>query len=352
MRRMRIVVLALAFLFMSGTATVSAAQEAPPGSMEALEQVFSRRSQGLLTDQNAPPLAQDYLAGSSTAQWAFAHEQSKIESVRLWADSRGIRIVEARPSLRIKLLHSSDDRARFYVAQSLALGYIYAGDQQVNRFGVGSRHIVHLQRVEDRWVIRLEWYSDPLGGDNEVPASASDSQGDKVEPVGGSSVPVAWRGYDREKAVQYADMYCGLAAGCGNNHHYNRRYRDYSGEGGNCSNFASQTLRAGGLNVWLITRVDRLVHSLTGSGRAGVVFRGRFPASWKRSVKAGRFPEKLQKGDLIAYQMRGKMEHVAIVTGYDSRGYPLVNSHTIDRYHVPFDLGWDRKTVFWLIRVW
>lgn len=351
MRRLRILTLALALFLLWGSATAFAAQEAPPGSMEALEEMFARRARWLQSDQNPSPLAQDYLTGSSTAQWALEHERSKLESVRLWADSRGIRIVAARPALQVKLLSHSDDRARFFVAQSLELHYIYAGDQQVNRFGVGSRHIVLLQRVEEKWVVRLEWYSDPLSGDNDVPACASDSQLTELEQLSELAVPVARRTYDREKAVQYADKYCGLAAGCGNNHQYNRRFRDYSGDGGNCSNFASQALRAGGMNVRSI-RVDNLVHSLTSAGRAGVAFRGRFPATWKTAVKARRFPTQLQKGDLVAYQSKGKMEHIAVVTDFDARGYPLVNSHTLDRYHVPFDLGWDRDTVFWLLRVW
>ncbi|MFZ5816478.1 MAG: amidase domain-containing protein [Bacillota bacterium] len=312
-----------------------------------MKEIFSRRARWLLTGENPAPLEPDYLSDSSTAQWALNHEQSKIRSVRQWAEQRGMRIVEAQPSLQVTLLKVREDRARFYVAQSLALGYVYAGEQQVNRFGVGSRHIVELQRVQDRWVIRLEWYSDPLGDETEVPASASVQK--VLEPA---VAGVAWRGYDREKAAAYADMYCGLAAGCGNNHQYNRRYRDYSGAGGNCSNFASQALRAGGLQIPLIMRADNLVHHLTRAGRAGVVFRGRFPPRWKAEVQAGRIPVKLQKGDLVAYQVKGKMEHIAIVTGFDSRGYPLVNSHTLDRFHVPFDLGWDQKTVFWLLKVW
>ncbi|MBU3128796.1 amidase domain-containing protein [Clostridium tagluense] len=41
-----------------------------------------------------------------------------------------------------------------------------------------------------------------------------------------------------------------------------------------------------------------------------------------------------------------------MVTGFDSHGYPLVNTNTIDRYHVPWDLGWGDKNInFYLIHV-
>ncbi|MDT2264397.1 hypothetical protein P7H17_02880 [Paenibacillus larvae] len=37
--------------------------------------------------------------------------------------------------------------------------------------------------------------------------------------------------------------------------------------------------------------------------------------------------------------------------GHDAKGYPLVNSHTADRYRVPFDLGWDKSTKYLLIHI-
>lgn len=59
----------------------------------------------------------------------------------------------------------------------------------------------------------------------------------------------------------------------------------------------------------------------------------------------------LKPGDLIGYEINGYLGHFSIVTGYDVNGYPFVNSHTGDRYHVPFDLGWDKYTNFLLIHI-
>lgn len=59
----------------------------------------------------------------------------------------------------------------------------------------------------------------------------------------------------------------------------------------------------------------------------------------------------LKKGDLIAYQEINDIQHFAVVTGFDCKGYPLVNAHTADRYHCPWDIGWDRSTVFHLFHI-
>ncbi|MBJ9989381.1 amidase domain-containing protein [Paenibacillus sp. S28] len=59
---------------------------------------------------------------------------------------------------------------------------------------------------------------------------------------------------------------------------------------------------------------------------------------------------RLQPEDLIGYELKGDTDHFSdhfsIVVGQDANGYPLVNSHTADRYRVPFDLGWDRTTKY------
>jgi len=41
---------------------------------------------------------------------------------------------------------------------------------------------------------------------------------------------------------------------------------------------------------------------------------------------------RLLAGDYIAYEEKGEIAHISIVTGADSKGYALVNSHNSDRY--------------------
>jgi len=315
-------------------------------------EIYERRAQRFLTGWEGPPLEEDFLLERKTARWALQHEEGKYRYVKAWAEARGVRFVHAQTKIWVKELKRTEDRARFYVAQALELGYQYPGEEAVNRFGVGSRHIVELHRGADgRWLIGLEWYSDPLGDETEVPAElprprASGPQGAPHKPVAALA-----RAYDRRSAVEYADTFCGLAAGCGNEHKYNPKFRNYMGEGGDCANFVSQALRYGGkLPMPLFTRADGLIGHLRYSGRGDLVARGDFATVWR--IAAGKpegFRSFLRPGDVVGYEEKGKMTHVALITGFDSRGYPVANSHTADRYHVPFDLGWDRKTIYWFV---
>ena len=46
----------------------------------------------------------------------------------------------------------------------------------------------------------------------------------------------------RIKAIEYADEYCGAASIAEYEYKYNKKYRDYNPQGGDCANFASQIL--------------------------------------------------------------------------------------------------------------
>lgn len=59
----------------------------------------------------------------------------------------------------------------------------------------------------------------------------------------------------------------------------------------------------------------------------------------------------LHEGDIIAYEEGGAISHVSVVVGRDSAGYILVNSHTADRARVPWDMGWDKQTIYWLLQI-
>ncbi|NMM62714.1 hypothetical protein HBE96_08395 [Clostridium sp. P21] len=40
------------------------------------------------------------------------------------------------------------------------------------------------------------------------------------------------------------------------------------------------------------------------------------------------------------------MDHFAVITSFDSKGYPLVNPHITDRYHFSWNLGLGNKNIF------
>ncbi|HEY8426421.1 MAG TPA: amidase domain-containing protein [Limnochordales bacterium] len=373
----------------------------------ALRRILDERARALIAFDEAS-LREHYDLDSDSGQRAFQHEQRRLRYLRAWADRRRLRMVSARSDVRVANRRVSGDEAWLSVVQSTRLGYVYrdAPSSAEHLFGIGTRHAIQMVRKDGRWVLRRDWYTDPLDEDTLVPdVRPADvaASGGILEPLArlqalgaprcsppaaegremlvpgalvglwewlGTLVPLSSRAtsrqvaYDRDKAVAYARRYCGGAWGCGNGGRYNPAYKDYTDVGGDCTNFASQVLHAGGLpmdDTWYYRRgggsgawvqATGLLSYLLDAGRARLLARGTYADVVEAS---DRFPEgairSLKPGDLIAYQEQGQVVHFAVVTGQDARGYVVVDSHTADRRAVPWDVGWDQATVYWLLSV-
>jgi len=364
-----------------------------------LNMIFSDRAESVIHG-DAEALATHYDLESRYGRWALDREQRRIRYIDTWSAARGVRFVGTAVELIVDSAEIKSDVAWLRLKQSADFAYVYDADPMAppDHFGIGTRHLVELVRRDGTWLIRRDWYTDPLDEDSVVgtvrpaltppgvpPAARIQGNGNSVNPPStlvpaGTSAspgepgspgpsPTIW--YNRDKAVAYADEYCGSAWGCGNNREYNPKYKDFTGLGGDCTNFVSQVLgdpEAGNLPMdwtWRYTfrgsgagasrawaQAEALVAYLMNSGRARRIARGTYPDVVTPSAE---FPYgaigALHPGDVIAYEERGRIEHLAVVTGTDSHGYVVVNSHTADRYHVPWDLGWDRGTVFWLLKM-
>lgn len=106
----------------------------------------------------------------------------------------------------------------------------------------------------------------------------------------------------------------------------------------------------GGSQAWVQT--DAFKNFLIRSGYGRIIGQGSF-SDVVRAVNGQQhqYRPQLLPGDLIAYVLKGDVDHFSVVVGFDGGGYPLVNSHTADRFRVPFDLGWDRSTKYLLIHI-
>ncbi|MFZ5925150.1 MAG: amidase domain-containing protein [Bacillota bacterium] len=358
-----------------------------------LNMIFSDRAQAVVQG-NPEPLVSHYDLESTYGRWALDREERRIRYVQAWSKARRVRFIDSAVEIRVDSADLKGDFARLRLRQSADFAYLYDADPAArpDHFGIGTRHLVELVRKGETWVIRRDWYTDPLDEDSIiadvrpalVPEGAFPTIIDRKYPQedtrlptdtkaspGMPSNPLQASRYDRGNAVAYANEYCGLAWGCGNNREYNSKYKDFTGLGGDCTNFVSQVLgdaAGGGLLMdwtWRYTykgigagasrawaQAGALAGYLIASGRAIRMARGTYADVVTPSE---RYPHgaigALDLGDLIAYEEKGRLVHFAVVTGTDSHGYVVVNSHTADRYHVPWDIGWDRTTVFWLLKI-
>ena len=320
--------------------------------------------------------------------WAYEHEKTRTGYLSNWAQVRNVKFTEMSSDLKIE--HASEKGGSVWVdfLHSAKFAYIYPQKPDIPQsFGIGSRRAVELIKKDNRWIIKREWYLDPFENRLEIPQELQDhlkkESNQTSPPVIGNSlnyfqfeiVPTTTttvkKRYDREKAVAYADKYSGATFGSANNWRYNKKYRDFTYLGGDCTNFTSQILAdaaeggglkpdggwfysfgykgvGGGTQSWVMALA--LKNYLLYSGKATLIKRGTLA---EVSIPSSQFAEgafkKLELGDLIAYEDKGKVDHFSVITGFDPEGLPLVNSHSTDRYRVPWDLGWTSKNIKFLL---
>ena len=344
-----------------------------------IERIYNVRSTCLATGDFLP-LKSLFDTSQKYGQWSLDHEVRRVKYLKDWSSARGISFINIESTVRIKKIYNRSSTVKISLEESYKFDYIYISDPEpvINTFGVGIRHTLDLVEKNEVKVIYSDWYTDCFEDamshySGNIPDAPTLNQEPVLDTSTGSYELNLKSYYDRQKAVEYADKYCGAPWGSKNNFKYNKIYMDYNGAGGDCTNFISQVLgdkgggsipsdstwhsaiskygNSPGSSAWVNAKAfkDYLLYS----GKGSVIRKGTYKelTSPFQGAPNGAVA-KLQLGDLVCYEKKGHIDHFAVITGRDSRGYPLVNSHTTDRYHVPWDLGWsDSGIKFFLIHI-
>lgn len=356
----------------------SIAKEAQAVCLDMLHE----RLTALVTGDTAG-LEDNYKLSSDSGYWAWEREVLRAKYLRKWAENRGVTFTKVEIDFEIDST-AVDDPSTVWIelTELLLYEYVYNEGRLIHRLGSRSLHVVQLAKEEGRWMIRLHWYVDPLGqccytpaegiagsanitpAEGRIPASGDTSSSET--PAEGRSVeeaqPESPPRFNREEALGYAVRHSGVRV-FPDAERYNRNYRIYSYVGGDCANFVSQVLNAGGLEQgygWHYTsegstawvRSDSLIWFLLSSGAGERLYRGTFTGA---VTPTDEYPSgvvaSLEPGDVIGYENEGELHHVAVVVGKDPKGYVTIASHTSDRLYFPWDLGWDKDTVFWFVKI-
>lgn len=319
-----------------------------------IEQIFQSRNKAILSG-DLELIKSFYNMDTKYGTWAYEYEKKKMDYIENWAEKQGIKFTNIVPTVIIKRIRDNNNNFSIYLLCSTEYKYVYKDQPKLENISrIGTYHNLQLMSKNGSLVISKEWYKDPF-------ANSLDLNNIKADSIKEYILSQNFRNLSnidqrRINAIEYADKYCGAASAA--EYKYNKLYRDYNPQGGDCANFASQILFEGGkfkknsawsydkngaTKAWL--NADGFKRYMTYSGRASVIAYGSYDKVYKASYK-------LLPGDFVAYEKKNDITHISVVTGADSRGYSLVSCHNSDRSKVPWDLGWSDKNIkFWLIRI-
>ena len=323
---------------------------------DSIKQIFRNRNNAII---NGDLMLIESLYDTSTKYgiWAHQHELTKMKYIKNWGQKQGVKFTDIIPTIKIRSIKPKGDKFSVNLLCSTEYRYVYENEpDKVNSSRIGTYHILDLIYKDEVWVITREWYKDPFEDSLNLGKIKVDSINQYISTH--TARDLSDIGDRRKNAIEYADKYSGAASEEKYDFKYNKKYRNYNSQGGDCANFASQVLFEGGkfkknhmwnynnsgaTRAWL--NADGFKSYMLHSGRASLIAYGNYEKVYKASYK-------LLPGDFVAYEKNGNITHISMVTGADSKGYSLVTCHNTDRNKVPWDLGWSSSKVrFWLVRV-
>lgn len=322
-----------------------------------LEELFQNRNECILAS-DLEGLKSHYNLNVKVSLWAYESEAQKIKYFENWSEKQGIKFdkIESQVKLR-KVKEKEPGLYGILCFNSTEFTYSYLDEPDVpNTFRLGTSHYMNLKADGDRYIITKEWYTDPFADSLNLENIKSDQIRTYIMAQKKPDCKLDER---TQRAVDYAHKYCGVSTEDEFLFKYNKAYKNFNPDGGDCANFASQILYEGGkfkkngtwnycdrsgTKAWVNAQAFK--NYMVGSGRAGYIAKGTYQEVYKAAYN-------LRPGDFVAYEKKGKIVHISTVTGLDSKGYPLVTCHNTDRLLVPYDLGWSNKNIrFHLINVY
>lgn len=169
------------------------------------------------------------------------------------------------------------------------------------------------------------------------------------------AAPKYYSGYDVYAAVKYSDSYVyKKSIGTFEQKYYNSSYGNYGNLGGDCANFVSQCIHAGGMPFYRCSHAGKSGtyctcgwYYYTGSNRTATWTGAPYLRNWM-GANRGKIIDDIDADDVFVgspvFQMkegRTKWHHATICVGFNSAGTPVVNSHTADWYHAVWNYEGD-----------
>lgn len=323
---------------------------------DILRDLFMTRNE-CIVNLDAETLKQFYNLNIKVSLWAYESEAKKIKYFKNWSEKQSINFNKIHSIIKVRKIKEKEPGLYGILCfVSTEFNYSYIDTPTVpNIFRLGTSHYINLKQDNNRYVITKEWYTDPFADSLDLNNLKSD---EIKEYIIKHTAPDLKPSERVQKAIAYAHKYCGVSLDEEYLFKYNKAYKNFNPDGGDCANFASQILHEGGgfkkggswnysgrdaTKAWVNAQgfKNYMVHS----GRGSYIARGKYQEIYKTAYKC-------RPGDFVAYEKKGKIVHISTVTGLDSKGYPLVTCHNTDRLLVPYDLGWSNSNIkFHLVHV-
>ncbi|MGN0335807.1 MAG: S-layer homology domain-containing protein [Lachnospiraceae bacterium] len=335
---------------------------------------FSAREQDYAGISRTRMMAEPSTETSSQSQEVQDDMDLRAENIAVLQDAAGIQITDAE----ITTLYGADDviyhedgTMTLFVYEWTFFDYDDLSDGEVltDVSGYGTYHKITLEETDGTYLIVSDEYdeSDILGICTMNESTEAELEAMDYEPVelaeftpqsieSEEVMPASafYSGYDPKKAAEYADKWvshnAGITGQVNYEGYYNSAYYNFNPDGGDCANYVSQSIYAGGMSMvvgtaygtdgWYYKSANNRSATWTSAKRLRewmAANRGNYVTAEKNTV---------YMGSPVFYNNA----HATICVGLNSAGTPIINSHNYDRYHVIWNY-WEEGTVYTTVQL-
>ena len=283
-----------------------------------------------------------YIAGDAADHTAFSvsivsewERQGEYTSFVMPADDMIRTLV---PRIKVTGCSFEDGTADLDIYEWMTVGYASDSDSKMNAAAYGYNFSLQVGRDNrGNWQIasisdtdqNFDWMEEEAQSAAQAAQTDTDdlrviSEDGSLEMMAASAATTY--NYNVSSAIAYADKYC---------INYNSSYNSYKGRGGDCANFVSQCLYAGGFkqdSVWYR-------HSVAWINVMKQIAHFKQYGSFLNANNGN-----LIKGNPIYFDWNGDgvYDHATICVGRNNSGTAILDSHTKDLYHATWT-NWSFK---------
>ncbi len=267
--------------------------------------------------------------------------QKRHSLVREMQYNYNFSFIDADVTYTIKNAVYNDDKIILTVSEWTFYDYddLSNAEYSVDTSGFGTEHEMIIVHENNNYILHTDKYDESdisgmISGRDESDTDDPSVLENQTSPIDGANFDegislMAISGYSADKAVSYADKYY---------KNYNTNYSNYNSIGGDCANFVSQCLHAGGVAMnssWYWKSYGSRSSSWSYCPDQRTYF------AKKGTLIDNATAKNISKGNPVWYysSKKGRYSHAAICVGKNSAGTPIVDAHNNDRYHVAWTLG-------------
>lgn len=319
---------------------------APAGTENAVMSYFRGRGE-LMASGKLP----ESICGTAAASEQVTAQQSLwLDSVDAFQQSVGLQIRDAETTVLYDQDHvaeHADGSWSLYAYEWTFFDYDMTGDNRDTQdvSGFGLYHKLTFREVSGKVMLVSDEYDAgiPFGFCSMNESTQKEllemdfEEPDQVvptEPAEPGAVSY-YKDYSPDACVEYSDRYVWHEAQGGTVYedYYNSAYRNYNSVGGDCANYVSQCIYAGGMPM-----VEGTAYGADGwfyysSGNRSATWTGAYYLqTWMAGHRGKLLDAKdtnIYKGSPIIYDER----HAVICVGRNTAGVPIMNAHNNDWYH-------------------